>query len=125
MGCRIVLGIVGQLNVRYSNPKFWRLVRKLRVEMPANHPVIIRTVVDRVDSANLWLMQRDGMRWYLAHISRGELTQMKDALCHEWAHILDWHDSSVSVVVRKRREHTARWGAIYAKCYRLVFETEN
>lgn len=95
--------------------------------LPVRHPVILRTSnsLEGKIHAQLWLMQRDGKRWYHVTIERNNLSVMKDSLCHEWAHILDWHDSSVSVVVRKRKEHTARWGAIYAKCYRLVFNTEN
>lgn len=111
--------------MRYSNPKFWAAVRRLRKALPANHPVVVRTVPSHPkQSAEIWLMHSNGKRWYLVEIGRQSIVAMKDSLCHEWAHILDWHESSVSAVMRKRMEHTAAWGARYAQCYRVVFESE-
>lgn len=112
---------------RYTNPKFWQAVRALRREFAFPYPVLVRTVAklpDKKDAANVTMHHENGSRWFEIDILRGDITTMKDCLCHEISHCLDWSDGSVRAVVRKRREHTARWGAIYAKCYRIVFETE-
>jgi len=111
---------------RYTNKEFWAAVRRLRTQLPPSHPVKVRTVAAiHYHVAHIKMSYHGEKRWTLIRIVRGTDTEMADALCHEWSHLLDWSGTDVSALERKRREHTAQWGAIYAKCYRIVFETES
>ncbi len=111
---------------RYGHVDFWRAVRRLRKQLPSPHPVTIRTVRSLGDNVSGHIkMSLHGNRETLIQIVRGTFSEMSDALAHEWAHLLNWSACSTSELERKRMEHTAQWGAIYAKCYRIVFETDS
>ncbi len=110
---------------RYANADFWRAVKRLQVQLPASHPVKVRTVRSLGDNAAHIKMSYCGeKRRTLIRIVRGTPTEMADSLTHEWAHMMNWSGCPTSALERKRMEHTAQWGAIYAKCYRIVFETD-
>lgn len=113
---------------RYTNRDFWRSVRRIKAALPLEHPVCIRTVADPPgpDESGNAIMRYDGEeRRFVLIIHRGLLQEMRSALAHDWAHFLHWSKGSVDKVLRQRMEHSAEWGASYAKCYRIVFETEN
>jgi hypothetical protein len=112
---------------RYANREFWQAVRRLREQLPSSHPVHVCTVSRLGDdlSGHIKMSYHGERRWTRIRIVRGTLTEMCDALAHEYAHLLNWSACPTSDLERKRMEHTAQWGASYAKCYRIVFETEN
>lgn len=113
------------MNVRYSNPEFWRAVRRLRESLPIPYHTTIRTVEKAHNLAD-WKMQTlRGKRYFTIDVRRGDLDVMLDSLTHDYAHVLEMSKLPVRAAMQKRLEHCTGWGATYAKCYRIVFETEN
>ena len=77
------------------------------------------------DSEHAIMRYEAESRRFIILVERNNITEMKAALAHGWGHCLHWSNGSVDKVLRQRMEHGAEWGKSYAKCYRIVFETES
>ena len=95
-------------------PTDWhKTVNRLKREMPTDLPVTVRTA-KRIKDCHGWCDKRNGR--YLVVIEQAEPYVMFMVLCHEYAHLFDWHNGI--------KEHSESWGCWFARAYQVVFETE-
>lgn len=94
-------------------PKLTLEVARLKLEnaAPLDRPLVLK----RLPLKDLWGYcsgDRHGFEIGIASgISRDNAVS---TLVHEWAHALNWGD-------RSKFDHSDKWGACYAQCYRIVY----
>lgn len=94
--------------------RWFTIVNRLRKQLPAKYPVVIRTRPLSADHALLTL--RDGV-YRLTIDSQGDLNSRVDSLEHEYAHALDgWGE-------HEENEHRDSWGTHLARVRRVIHET--
>lgn len=95
-------------------PSDWRqTVNRLKRELPPPLPVSVRTA-KHIEGMHGWADKR-GDRFVIC-VEQNVPYLMFLVLCHEYAHLFDWHDGI--------KEHSESWGCWFARAYQVVFETE-
>lgn len=96
-------------------------VRRLKQQLPAAFPVVVRTrVLPRSLCGDAALVRRGRQTSFEIRIS-AELTWLEriETLIHEYAHCLNWSHRHERLAAEC---HDETWGVWYAKAYRVLEE---